>query len=184
MLPLFQITNFKNLILGYIGRLATKYRRQTAHRTDKRVQFMDEIISGIQVIKMYAWEWPFTQLITLSRRSELQVIRKNSYVRAIFLTFMLFTTRMALFCTMLSLILLYGEENITAAKVFVISVYFNSIAYVSHIFVRGLVENFECLVAIKRLQHFLLSEEKKTAQKENINLNGTSDEVIDNLVYF
>lgn len=168
---------FLFLLEGYIGRLATKFRRQTAYRTDKRVQFMDEIISGIQVIKMYAWEWPFTQLITFARRSELQTIRKNSYVRAIFLTFMLFTTRTTLFCTMLSIVLLYGRQDITAAKVFVISVYFNSITYVTHIFVRGLVEISECLVAIKRLQRFLVSEEKQTSFKQLTHLNGTLDEV-------
>lgn len=80
---------------------------------------MDEIISGVQVIKMYAWEKPFTKLITLARKMELKIVRKSAYVRGLYMTFMLFTTRMALFCTMLSIALLYGADQITAAKVFV-----------------------------------------------------------------
>lgn len=75
------------------------------------------IISQFQVIKMYAWEIPFTKLIAYARKMELNIVRKNSYVRGLYMTFLLFTTRMALFCTMMSIVLLYGSDQLTAAKV-------------------------------------------------------------------
>lgn len=148
-------------IQSYTGKLSSKYRMQTAHRTDERVRFMDEIVTGVQVIKMYAWELPFTQLIALARRLELKVVRKNAYVRALYMTFAMFTTRMALFCTMLALWLLYGRENIVPAKIFVVSSYFTVIAQtMSQMFVRGIAEIYEGLVAFGRLQAFLEQEEK------------------------
>lgn len=111
---------------------------------------------------MYAWEIPFTKLITFARRSELKIVLKNSYVRALYMTFMLFTTRMALFCTMLSIALMYGNENIRASQIFVISAYFNIVAHtMSQMFVRGVAEIAETLVAFKRLQRFLEYDEKK-----------------------
>lgn len=146
---------------GYIGRLSSKLRLQMALRTDERVRFMDEIISGVQVIKMYAWETPFAKLIAMARKLELNVVRKVSYVRALFMTFALFTTRMAVFCTMLSIVLLYGSDQITAAKVFVITSYFGIVSQsVSQLFVRGVAELSETFVAFRRLQGFLEMEEK------------------------
>lgn len=84
-------------------------------KTDERVRLMDEIISGVQVIKMYAWEKPFGKLIRLARKLELKVVMKSSYVRALFMTFNLFTTRVALFCTLITMSL--SNQPITAAKV-------------------------------------------------------------------
>lgn len=129
---------------------------------------------------MFAWERPFGKMIDIARKKELNIIRKNSYVRGLYMTFALFTTRMAVFCTMLSICLLYGSEHITAAKVtlifssmvllvikstcfqqiFVISAYFHLIAHsMSQMFVRGIAELAEAYVSVKRLQSFLESDE-------------------------
>ncbi|XP_015437296.1 PREDICTED: probable multidrug resistance-associated protein lethal(2)03659 [Dufourea novaeangliae] len=145
-------------IQSYTGKLSSKFRMQTAMKTDERVRLMDEIISGVQVIKMYAWEKPFCALIETARKLELQVVTKSSYIRGIYMTFNLFTTRMALYSTLISM-LLFGNE-LTADKVFVFSSYFNILAHtMSGMFVRGFAEIAECLVAVRRLQHFLLYEE-------------------------
>ncbi|XP_003699290.2 ATP-binding cassette sub-family C member 4 isoform X1 [Megachile rotundata] len=145
-------------IQSYTGKLSSKFRLQTAIKTDERVRLMDEIISGVQVIKMYAWEKSFCALIETARKLELRVVKKSSYIRGIYMTFNLFTTRMALFCTLISM-LLFGNE-LSADKVFVFSSYFNILAHtMTGMFVRGFAEIAECLVAVRRLQHFLMYEE-------------------------
>jgi ATP-binding cassette, subfamily C (CFTR/MRP), member 4 len=147
-------------IQSYTGKLSSIFRLQTALRTDERVRLMDEILNGIQVIKLYAWELSFKKLINYARDKELKVIKKSSYVRALYMTFVLFTTRSALYCTMLSIIVL--GDQLTASKVFVISSYFNIMSNVmSQMFVRGIAEIAEALVAMKRLQAFLEYEEKE-----------------------
>jgi len=144
---------------SYTGKLSSKFRLQTAIRTDERVRLMDEIINGIQVIKLYAWEKSFKKLIAWAREKELKVIKKSSYVRALYMTFMLFTTRSALYCTMMAIVVL-GDE-LTPSKVFVISSLYQIISSVlSQMFVRGIAEIAEAIVAMRRLQNFLEHEEK------------------------
>lgn len=99
----------------YSARLSAKYRKQTALKTDERIRLMDEILKGIQVIKMYAWEKPFEKLIGLARKAEIRIITKSSYVRAVSMLFNMFTTRVALFATLLTMVL--SGQDITAAKV-------------------------------------------------------------------
>lgn len=158
-----------------------KFRNQTAVRTDERIRFMDEIISGVHVIKLYAWEKPFTQLITLARKLELKVVKKNSYLRALYMTFAMFTTRITLFGSLLSIVLLYGETEITATKVFVLSSYFNVIAQtLSQMFVRGIAEIAEGLVAVQRIQCFLESEEKEQKSIPNFSNINNNNGVVHN----
>lgn len=43
-------------------------RNQTATLTDSRIHTMNEVVSGIRIIKMYAWEKPFAALVSEVRR--------------------------------------------------------------------------------------------------------------------
>ena len=55
-------------ITGCLGQQFYKLRGETAKRTDERINIMNEIINGIKVIKMYAWERSFAKLIEKARR--------------------------------------------------------------------------------------------------------------------
>lgn len=61
------ISNTK-ISLGTMSRLQGKLRFKIALRTDRRVKLMNEIVTGIQVIKMYAWEKPFEKMVALLRK--------------------------------------------------------------------------------------------------------------------
>ncbi|XP_055606100.1 ATP-binding cassette sub-family C member 4-like [Uranotaenia lowii] len=145
-------------IQSVVGKLTSKYRLRTALRTDERIRLMDEVISGIHVIKMYAWERPFAALVSLARKAELKVVLKSGYLRGFHMTFELFTIRFALLAGMVTLVL--SGEEITAAKVFVMSSYLQIVSFsMAGMFVRGVAEIAEGLVATRRIQRFLEYEE-------------------------
>ncbi|KAK3921166.1 Multidrug resistance-associated protein 4 [Frankliniella fusca] len=166
---------------SYIGRLSSTFRRLIALRTDERVRLVNEVISGIQVIKMYAWEKPFLSLMRVARKRELFQLRKVAAVRAIFMTFHMCTTRMALFVAVLCLSI-FGSK-ISSDKVFVIHSYFNILQWgLTGMFVRGSAELSESYTSVKRIQQFLMKPEfysgtiDESKQSNVVEKNGKSEE--------
>lgn len=56
------------LFLGWLGKISFGSRLKTAPKTDERIKLLNEIISGIRVIKMYTWEKPFSYLVQRARK--------------------------------------------------------------------------------------------------------------------
>ena len=52
---------------SWIGKQFSKLRSETAIKTDERIRIMNEIIQGIKVIKMYAWEFSFAKMLQEAR---------------------------------------------------------------------------------------------------------------------
>lgn len=48
--------------------MTAKYRLRMVGVTDSRIRIMNELIQGIQIIKMYAWEKPFAKIIDQMRK--------------------------------------------------------------------------------------------------------------------
>lgn len=56
------------LFTVWMGKMAAIYRLRTAKCADKRVKIMNEIIQGIEVIKMYTWERAFGSTVDEIRK--------------------------------------------------------------------------------------------------------------------
>ncbi|XP_073071631.1 multidrug resistance-associated protein 1 isoform X6 [Manis javanica] len=58
---------------------------QVAHMKskDNRIKLMNEILNGIKVLKLYAWELAFTDKVLAIRQEELKVLKKSAYLAAV-----------------------------------------------------------------------------------------------------
>lgn len=57
-----------NQFAAWIGKKSGQLRVKNTKRTDIRVKIMNEILLGIQVIKMYAWEKSFAKMVDKIRK--------------------------------------------------------------------------------------------------------------------
>ncbi|XP_031850164.1 putative multidrug resistance-associated protein lethal(2)03659 isoform X2 [Nomia melanderi] len=159
---------------GYLGKKTSILRLKTAIRTDERVRLTNEIISGIQAIKMYTWEKPFSALVERARRKEINVIRATSLIRGVTMSFIMFSTRIALFITILAYILY--DHKITAEKVFMLTAYYNILRQTMTVFFpQGITQIAEGMVSIKRLENFMMYEEIEPRNKMKKSEQGDSE---------
>ncbi|XP_034950064.1 probable multidrug resistance-associated protein lethal(2)03659 [Chelonus insularis] len=162
---------------GWLGKKTSILRLRTAIRTDERVRLTNEIISGIQAIKMYTWEYPFSNLIEKVRKREIQAIRLTAYMRGVIMSFIIFSTRLSLFVTILAYVL--NQKPITAENVFMLTAYYNILRQTMTVFFpQGITQVAEASVSIKRLENFMMYSEihqdtKNTMDNTEINsMNG------------
>lgn len=100
-------------------------RKKVALLTDNRVGIMNELIQGIQVIKMYAWEIPFQRVVAEARHLEIKQIRYASYIRGIDTSTSAFVGRSTTFILIATYVI--RGHKISAGLVYSLSQYFRSL---------------------------------------------------------
>lgn len=136
-------------------------RSKATIRTDSRIKKMVEIVTGIQIIKLYAWEYPFQKIVETLRSKEINVLRHLNYLKGVLISFAVFMERTTLFVTVVCFVLL--GNVITADKAFSMAQFFNSMQLsVAITFPLAINLCAETLVTIRRLEDFLSLEEKET----------------------
>ncbi|CAB4055241.1 ABCC4 [Lepeophtheirus salmonis] len=126
---------------------------------------MNEILDGIKVIKMYAWETPFVQLVTNARKNEMSVIKQTAGCKSFNYAFFSTSSRFVLLPVFL-LMVLFGVE-INAQKIFLIFGLFDAIKLpLTHFFPSAISASSEALVSMKRIEEFLLLNELRDVQSK------------------
>uniref|UniRef100_A0A2C9K9A9 ABC-type glutathione-S-conjugate transporter n=1 Tax=Biomphalaria glabrata TaxID=6526 RepID=A0A2C9K9A9_BIOGL len=59
------------------------YQMQQMKTKDRRIKIMNEVLNGIKVLKLYAWEDSFQRKITSIREEELLTLKKTAYLVAV-----------------------------------------------------------------------------------------------------
>ncbi|XP_043284010.1 probable multidrug resistance-associated protein lethal(2)03659 [Venturia canescens] len=156
MLLIF-VVPFKFVINRYIKRQA----RQITHFSNRRTEFMDELINGIRVVKMYAWENPFARMISSARNSEMRAIRRVNYSRASSLAISMFSAKITIFAALVSYVLV--GNNLTARVTFTVALYYSFLSDSALGFPLAILQTQEIAASLKKLQSFLTLDELRPA---------------------
>ncbi|XP_070798750.1 ATP-binding cassette sub-family C member 4 [Pituophis catenifer annectens] len=141
-----------------IGRLFSDLRSRTAAFTDARIRTMNEVITGMRIIKMYAWEKSFAELVNNMRRKEISVVLKSSYLRGMNLASFFIASKITVFMTFMTYVLL--GNLISASRVFVAVSLYGAVRLTVTLFFPAAIEKVsEALVSIRRIKNFLILDE-------------------------
>ncbi|XP_041663750.1 ATP-binding cassette sub-family C member 4-like [Cheilinus undulatus] len=140
------------------GRLFSHLRAETAVLTDDRIRTMNEVITGIRVIKMYGWEKPFAALVDELRRLEISKIMKSSYLRGLNMAFFFVGSKINIFVTVCVYVL--TGNTLSASSIFTaVSLYGVIRLTITHFLPFAMEKVSESLISVRRIKHFLLLDE-------------------------
>eukprot|EP00911_Craspedida_sp_UC1_P001633 UC1_evm1s1238 len=65
-----------------VASVTGRLRKKTMQHTDRRVRLMNEILACVKLIKMYAWELPFSRQIGAIRQKEKKLLTRAGYLQS------------------------------------------------------------------------------------------------------
>uniref|UniRef100_A0A8C2AT71 Multidrug resistance-associated protein 1 n=1 Tax=Cyprinus carpio TaxID=7962 RepID=A0A8C2AT71_CYPCA len=144
---------------------------------DNRIKLMNEVLNGIKVLKLYAWELAFKDKVSAIRESELRVLMKTAYLGAV----STFTWVCAPFLVALSTFAVYvlvDEHNILdAQKAFVSLALFNILRFPLNMLPMVISSMVQASVSMKRLRVFLSHEELDEDNVERPAITASPDSI-------
>ncbi|XP_031347077.1 probable multidrug resistance-associated protein lethal(2)03659 isoform X2 [Photinus pyralis] len=140
-----------------LGSILKRYRLKVSTRRDERIRLTNELIQGINVIKMYAWEKPFAEIISTFRKLEVDSMMKSTYLKGLF-TFNEILIATSIFITIISSVLLNDAFEATAVFI-TMNLFFSLGLTVTTFFPLSIAVLAEFRVSLKRISAFLQSQE-------------------------
>ncbi|XP_060600262.1 ATP-binding cassette sub-family C member 5-like, partial [Ruditapes philippinarum] len=146
-------------IMYFVSKLTTYYRRKCIVITDKRVRMMNELLTCIKLIKMYAWEQSFAKTISVIRAEERAILEKGAYVQSISTAAAPLVPVMAAVFTFLPYVLTGNE--LTSVKAFTIIAVLNSMRFTVGVVPFAVKALADAAVSFKRYKNIMLMDEIK-----------------------
>ncbi|XP_043085933.1 ATP-binding cassette sub-family C member 3 isoform X4 [Puntigrus tetrazona] len=144
---------------AFIAMKTRTYQVEQMKHKDDRIKLMNEILNGIKVLKLYAWEVSFKEKILQIRQKELNVLRKTAYLSA--LSTMAWTS--APFMVALTTFAVYvtadDKHVLDAEKAFVSLSLFNILRFPLNMLPQVISSIVQASVSLKRIQDFLSHDE-------------------------
>ncbi|XP_062841096.1 multidrug resistance-associated protein 1 [Trichomycterus rosablanca] len=145
---------------------------------DNRIKLMNEVLNGIKVLKLYAWELAFNNKVSQIREGELRVLKKAAYLAAV----STFTWVCAPFLVALSTFAVYvmvDEHNILdAQKAFVSLALFNILRFPLNMLPMVISSMVQASVSMKRLRVFLSHEELEENSVDRKPIASSPDSIV------
>ncbi|KAM4697381.1 multidrug resistance-associated protein 1-like isoform 2-T2 [Rhinophrynus dorsalis] len=136
-----------------------KYQVVQMKCKDNRIKLMNEILNGIKVLKLYAWELAFKEKVLGIRKEELVVLKKSAYLSAVGTFTWVCAPFLVALCTFAVYVLIDDQNVLDAEKAFVSLALFNILRFPLNMLPMVISSMVQASVSLKRLRVFLSHEE-------------------------
>mmetsp|Transcript_47257 Transcript_47257/g.55175 ORF Transcript_47257/g.55175 Transcript_47257/m.55175 type:complete len:842 (+) Transcript_47257:159-2684(+) len=146
---------FNLVIFAIVGKL----RRQVLKYSDQRVKMMNELLTGIRIIKFYAWERPFQKEVRKIREEELQALTKLAYVIAVGFSIVLLSAPIIQPILVFLTYVKIEDTPLTAAMAFTTLALFSIMRFPFAFLPMGILNYVQCMISIRRISTYLMLPE-------------------------
>ncbi|GBM74838.1 Multidrug resistance-associated protein 1 [Araneus ventricosus] len=150
------------LIMPISAKLAStshKLQKRQMGWKDSRLRQMAEILSGIKVLKLFAWEIPFMKSISALREKEAKTLRKLAFVNGSVVFLWICAPFLVAISCFVTYVLIDEKNVLDPSTAFVSLTLFNTLRTNMATIPQLIAQLVQSRVAFKRVTDFLLSEE-------------------------
>ncbi|CAL1293324.1 unnamed protein product [Larinioides sclopetarius] len=144
----------------YVSRIGWKFSDKQMEVKDFRLKLMNEILNGIKILKLYAWEIPFAGRVSTARNDEIKWIR-YSFFTYLVTTFVYncapFMISIAAFATYL---LTNSNNVLSPTKAFVTLTLMEQLRYALFELPDAVADLIQFDISLKRLRKYFCCENK------------------------
>ncbi|KAF9536563.1 hypothetical protein EC957_010429 [Mortierella hygrophila] len=155
----------------YFSRHFATIRSKTVNARDERIRTLSDVFSGIELVKLCAWEVPFQEKIMMLRSIEVKYIFKANTMRAINMAIYFFFQPLTALFVFVTYWLQYkggdASKILSPDKVFVSLTLFNVMRLtMTSFFPKALETMAETRVSVRRITDFLMLPELRGIENE------------------
>jgi ABC-type multidrug transport system fused ATPase/permease subunit len=141
----------------FIAKKSAALQKNTMKFKDARIKSMNELLSGIRLLKLFAWEQPFADKISGIREQELGSLRRYMLLGTV-TSFFWSSTPLVVSVVSFSLYTLVSD-TFTAQTAFTALALFNIIRFPMQALPSVISQAIEAYVSLGRIEGFLLKED-------------------------
>ncbi|KAF5900053.1 canalicular multispecific organic anion transporter 1-like, partial [Clarias magur] len=165
------------LMVPINGLLATKsrtFQMQNMTFKDKRMKMMTEILNGIKILKLYAWEPSYQTQVQDIREKELKVMRKFAYLSSVSTFIFSCAPALVSLATFAVFVSVSPDNVLDAQKAFTSISLFNILRFPLAMLPMLISSIVQTVVSKKRLEKFLGGEDLDTTAVQHSNNKDTA----------
>ncbi|XP_036439199.1 canalicular multispecific organic anion transporter 1-like [Colossoma macropomum] len=150
------------LMVPINGLLATKsktFQMKNMKLKDKRMKIMNEILNGIKILKLYAWELSFEAQVQGIREQELKVMKKFAYLSSVSTFIFSCAPALVSLATFAVFVSVSSDNILDAEKAFTSISLFNILRFPLGMLPMLISSMVQTTVSKKRLEKFLGGED-------------------------